>query len=863
MLAPKRAWSVQQMRISTSILGLAQSPLSAYRHGSRLKRGKHDHPASAELHFTEPELLAGFIASSLFHYKAATDTVASWLANTAKSCGYSIDLPTIDASSTTTNDTSSSSNDNNNANTTPAPLKRLKGKARKLARNRKAAAAPTASTTASRSKPVFTRKLTLGEFVSLADYIAAASNPPVKVPASVVKALDCAISIRQKHGRRVTSKMSQDAESQAQVRRHNHFVGVLEHVREVLRPRMPIDQVKDPLTQKVGEQPAEPLNTLQNRFEGLDVQKPSEWFLQAPDVTPMASSGTASPEVNYEAELRQDMEKAYLGFDLLMQDFRSLRTVILRTWKGYQLGLFDLVTVSLVTNTAINIAKRMQEDVQKLFDKHGGSAKMLNTFYAASCAVDGEDPNFRERPGDDLNFRMYDAAESIMMPTFMLLQSFDRLAEPGNILPYKPGYYGTFDPASNRSKKSARERYQEDKIVMLEVLSEFLAFHRGVPSQTFEDEFTRGLRLMFDTHEIPIWLVFAAQVFLDIHHALRGQVQEGLLRSEGLRKVHGGLHPGEPQIPFLAFHCGMVETERWGVPCYAKEHSLVGGLGSRGGAESKAPGEFRGDVQVPEVEPALPRDVQSEPQVFLPRTQPVLPGRMGSIMYPTHLYDAVCSEGLVRPSWQDMELVMSWRDEIFVGEAPHNPEDYLKRFNPSIGWSTASYARNRRQTSRLPESKNGPKIMQLQGSVSRTFMDHYCRGSQQTDLTEEDLEKILGMNFDYLTLHRSCWRLLRRVREACDPCLRDIFGVGYLERESQLPFVVGSVFMGVANTDVMGKRLAAKEDIVKSKLLMTAGGAVDEMIETGEGALVVDSLHKRGYPVEVAIEQEPAYEIFC
>ncbi|KAK1976901.1 hypothetical protein LZ30DRAFT_284958 [Colletotrichum cereale] len=34
----------------------------------------------------------------------------------------------------------------------------------------------------------------------------------------------------------------------------------------------------------------------------------------------------------------------------------------------------------------------------------------------------------------------------------------------------------------------------------------------------------------------------------------------------------------------------------------------------------------------------------------------------------------------------------------------------------------------------------------------------------------------LDMVFPYLAMHRLCWRLLRSVKDACDPVLRELYG---------------------------------------------------------------------------------------
>lgn len=55
--------------------------------------------------------------------------------------------------------------------------------------------------------------------------------------------------------------------------------------------------------------------------------------------------------------------------------------------------------------------------------------------------------------------------------------------------------------------------------------------------------------------------------------------------------------------------------------------------------------------------------------------------------------------------------------------------------------------------------------------------------------------------FPYLTLHRAAWGVLRALREACEPLLLERYGPKYMERESQLPWVVGWIFMALVEGD--------------------------------------------------------------
>ena len=97
----------------------------------------------------------------------------------------------------------------------------------------------------------------------------------------------------------------------------------------------------------------------------------------------------------------------------------------------------------------------------------------------------------------------------------------------------------------------------------------------------------------------------------------------------------------------------------------------------------------------------------------------------------------------------------------------------------------------------------------------------------------------MELNLDYLRIHRFCWMLLRNVNLACKPRLLETYGGGYLEREDQLPFVVGYIFMSATMTSqIAGLLIPKKEGVeVSNRLLITAAETVGEMMDSGAGAI--------------------------
>jgi hypothetical protein len=95
-----------------------------------------------------------------------------------------------------------------------------------------------------------------------------------------------------------------------------------------------------------------------------------------------------------------------------------------------------------------------------------------------------------------------------------------------------------------------------------------------------------------------------------------------------------------------------------------------------------------------------------------------------------------------------------------------------------------------------------------------------------------------GMNltFDYFRLHRFCWMLLRTIKDACSSSLRQLFGPSYIERETQLPFVVGYLFMCAFSADKLGKEQGVE---ARSRVFGEAVEAMEGLIASGTGGVCV------------------------
>jgi hypothetical protein len=284
----------------------------------------------------------------------------------------------------------------------------------------------------------------------------------------------------------------------------------------------------------------------------------------------------------------------------------------------------------------------------------------------------------------------------------------------------------------------------------------------------------------------------------------------------------------------------------------------------------------------------------------------------GSVMSCAHLYNAVQGGRTQAMAWRDMDVVLAFQNSktFFIGKAPVDADECLKRFALALGASAGNLAKSTRKKKGLTLSKRGPKGLKELGPILQTFKGRLCDGNGQNDIRFEDVQKVLenanwdfGLNedgrvdqvykdtdetlsrtpithltvakllgllcdllhvemieiqYDYFRLHRQCWRLLRFIKDRCRDDLIKRFGPDYIEKESQLPFIVGYVLLSATSSQQLGDMLKARLPGVEvtDKMIADAKDVVKGMIAEGAGALIVDHIMPKGLGVEMKFEVE-------
>ena len=207
-------------------------------------------------------------------------------------------------------------------------------------------------------------------------------KPGDTIPRSFAIALNYTIAIRTSHGKKRSGK---DVKSDE---RHRYFIEVLEQIRQTLGSLM-----SPKLAKAAGIATDDPV-ALSNRFEQLELEEPSEEFLNA---SPTRQSSNVRVEI-----ARDTLDEACFMLGLILEDYKSFRNVIQESWKEYLNGTGDLIAISVMANTAIDLARQLETDTEAIFNNHGGSAALLQNFHQTTFGE--EAASTRVESDDEMNF---------------------------------------------------------------------------------------------------------------------------------------------------------------------------------------------------------------------------------------------------------------------------------------------------------------------------------------------------------------------------------------------------------------------------------------------------------------------------
>ncbi|KAF4483427.1 hypothetical protein FAGAP_11816 [Fusarium agapanthi] len=313
-------------------------------------------------------------------YKADTDSVATWLANTAKAHGYDAEASLGGAA----------------ADADAAKKKKNKKKKKGSGKGKGPSRA----------------KNKVRDFEAMAKHVA--DTNAIEVPHRTAVALERGIWVRRSFSQKLAeSGARRDHRSDAT---HSHFVQVLEKVRDYLKPIMEAGLFKPDELDKKSDDKTD--KSAKGMFNVLNVYTPSEEFLNAPDITPAPAS-----EPQYTVEEEVTWEDALIAFMSLLRDYEILSKGIRSLWEKYASGQLELAAVLVATNITFEFANTMEKDIQDVMDKFGGTPAFSASYFQSLCEEQGIKSDKKKR-GDPFDLEAYGLAKIFFINTTSVLERY-------------------------------------------------------------------------------------------------------------------------------------------------------------------------------------------------------------------------------------------------------------------------------------------------------------------------------------------------------------------------------------------------------------------------------------------------------
>lgn len=368
-------------------------------------------------------------------------------------------------------------------------------------------------------------KVSLQDILSLANTIVAGNSRshPVHVPQYILRRGRNAIKTRRQFVTWYQTQAVDKPSLESNNERHAYFIQVLENALDILTPYVtePLEEASVPVTRGSNKKVEDQNKSINNMFDNLEMEESSEHDLlgataiDGNNLVAVEDAPQTSQKELYELE-SSEAEMRFAIFCLL-EDVHHIQDLVIETWKHYKRGEIDLVTASVTTNTAINFVHGAEEQLMASYPQLIEHSKILEALFGSTKNHDlpfehGLQGGSRPKHADSSPNHRFDTDEYLYMTPYVLLETF--------IIRVRAR------PSFTIVSTDRGEKNKEDMEILSDILPEVLLFKTLVLPA--EDEFSQGMRQVLSGDVVPLWVVFAYQLYLEIHRTLREQVVRGL-----------------------------------------------------------------------------------------------------------------------------------------------------------------------------------------------------------------------------------------------------------------------------------------------------------------------------------------------
>ncbi|KAF2870737.1 hypothetical protein BDV95DRAFT_607873 [Massariosphaeria phaeospora] len=374
------------------------------------------------------------------------------------------------------------------------------------------------------------------DWVPMAEKIASSESKLV-VPRSITASFLRAIRLRTRESNWKKAFGGQDKETETNHKTHGFFTrNVLTKAFELLRP------LADTSSARAGDETdGTELPSLASKFSKLSTEEPSEG--DEADDEPRLEIPAVVIEYD-DSDLEEELLNA---IELFIEDVSSVRQSVGGIWEMYKADYVDIVVASLFTNTAIDVIRLAENELESLVkrprkypaDKFPTWSLPIIFFYEKCKDIfDAETTIEAVIKGTPTLLPQY---EGFFLPEgdYALFADFIGL----RWFQFWQTKFGVDEMGCNKLDPSVFEKRVHPNLARVVEMCHLLQWNTFVTSKKvtdsfdlFEDEISRGVRYMTEHDEIPVWVTFGTQLYIDIQDILGDALRAPYLTLAALLK---------------------------------------------------------------------------------------------------------------------------------------------------------------------------------------------------------------------------------------------------------------------------------------------------------------------------------------
>lgn len=684
----------------------------------------------------------------------------------------------------------------------------------------------------------------------LAAVLVSYSESGFRLPPTLAVVIRQAIKLRE-----VRAKNFTDAKHRASNRRHQYFT---EELKVVLRG-------------------------LETTMTEIDLGKLSSSTLCSSDIisavwSQQSGRHSLTQPMSLEGELRGSEFDKFLAVCTFFEDMAAIRQDIRQNWVEYGTGNLCLTAAAVTTDTAFTIMMASCEEIVQLVPDAPSWLALAVRIKEVADRQNLAESDFLDLTCAKVAFRLNELCQHL---------------HPDHFVMKKHGRFEDYKPGRDRSAWSVEDQDEEDAIILSELFVDVVVLCRTKLRVPAQDCLTAGLRTTVDGgsfDQMPVFVVFAAQIFLDIHHILRDCIARPLdslqragkracdILDEHFRRERDQSGTSTEFKSTEALQDIMAYIKEW-----IEDDIVSTALHRHGGSQ----GTIR-PFRLLHNHPILCGLKVFRLHILLQHAGIEMSNASGSVVCAAHIYNAACRSGGLRQPWRDMDYVIDVHTpkRVFCGSFPSLVADYFDRFLLALSVTQRATYEKLHMDSMVGSvgTKNrGTKLKMtspvrdifesryvLDGDAKMTLenvvaMSHAATRRSRVDALSEDTVKFLGemtakrqhtttellqivregvaaeethFLFDYMGLHHRIVDLLGELYQTFRTALNSSFYPASAVETSNLVLAVAQIFRAVKELDELDRSSTDPGHGVAENILRSLAQSLSEFLGESENGML-------------------------